>query len=136
MKKEVNKIVKGQSPTSEERFYLEWGKQSLKENIKICNEILSKLITITIALSGGSIVQTLVDNPIQKTIITSIFVIALCLSILGYLPKKKYVDIDSPLEIKKYKRKLMKSKYIYVILSSTLIVLGLIYSVICATDII
>lgn len=55
----------GRPPTEEEIFYSTWGRETVKNNINLCNDILKQLITISSALLG---VMTIFDEIVTETI--------------------------------------------------------------------
>jgi hypothetical protein len=115
----------GKKPTTEDEFYLEWGKESLKNNINLANEILKQLITLSTALLGVSIIfDKIVSDEILRIVVLSLFFISLVLSLLGILPYEKNVALNSPTEIKKFKRKALTQKRIYIWISGAGLTFG------------
>jgi len=83
----------GQAPSEDDTFYLTWGKETLKNNINLSNDILKQIITLSSAL-------------------------------LGVLPYEKTVSINSPSQIKEFKRKALKHKRIYLWISGAGLTFG------------
>lgn len=121
-----NKIQqKGLRPTNEDEFYLNWGKESLKNNIKLSNEILKQIITLSTALLGLTIIyEKIVSVEILRIIVLLLFFISLVVSLLGVLPFEGTISLNSPTEIKEFKRKVLKHKRIYLWISGGGLTLG------------
>lgn len=121
-KKEPNA---GQKPSSNDDFYLDWGKESLKNNIKLANDILKQLITLSTALLGVSIIyEKIVENENLRVVVLILFFLSLILSLLGILPYEKKVALNSASKIKEHKEKALKHKRIYLWLSGAGITFG------------
>ncbi len=116
---------KGRPPSKEQEFLLEWGRESLKNNLSLINEALSKLITLNAAFAGGAIVQKAITAPLMKAMLTGGFLIAMAIAFLGYLPYKGAVNLKSPTEIKQHKERALRFKYRYLIGAAVVTFLGL-----------
>jgi hypothetical protein len=120
-----NKPQIGQKPTNEDDFYLDWGKESLKNNIKLSNDVLKQLITLSTALLGLSIIyEKIVENEILRVIVMILFFLSLLLSLLGILPYEKKILLNSASQIKQHKVKALKHKRFYLWFSAAGITFG------------
>ena len=82
-KKEPNA---GQKPSSDDDFYLDWGKESLKNNIKLANDILKQLITLSTALLGVSIIyEKIVEDENLRVVVLILFFLSLSLVLTFFM---------------------------------------------------
>ncbi len=115
----------GQAPSEDDTFYLTWGKETLKNNINLSNDILKQIITLSSALLGVSIIyDKIVSNELIRIIVLLLFLLSLVISLLGVLPYEKTVSINSPSQIKEFKRKALKHKRIYLWISGAGLTFG------------
>jgi hypothetical protein len=120
-------IIEGTEPTEEEKFYMLWGLESLKNNISILNKILRQLVTLDTALLGGSI-AFLNDDIINysfKIWVVFLFFLSLIIAFIGNLPYESRVDLRKPQRIKEHKEKTFKHKRRYLWGSAIVLALGL-----------
>lgn len=116
---------KGKPVTDEDEFYVNWGKETLKNNITLANDILKQLITLSSALLGVSIIyEHIVKGEFFKISVLLSFFISLIIALLGLLPYEKKVSLNSPSEIKNFKKKALKHKRLHLWISSIAIVVG------------
>lgn len=120
----------GDTPTDrilseEESFYLEWGRESQKNNLVYLNDLLGKCIPVNAALAGGAVVQTSVENETLRIIIIASFLLALIFSFLGYLPYERKIDISNPNKIKAHKEQAVNHKRTYVWIAAFFMIFGL-----------
>ena len=105
-------IPVGEKPTDEDRFYLQWGRETIKNNIALVNDILKHLTTLNTALIGGSIV--FIDQGVMhqgaKVAVIVIFFVALFISFLGLLPYQSNFSPKNISAIKNHKRKALTYK--------------------------
>ena len=104
---------------------MEWGRESLKNNLTLTNEMLSKLITLNAAFAGGTVVQKVIEAPAMKGILTVCFLSAMTIAFLGYLPYSGQVNLKSPTEIRKHKDRAFRKKRKYLTAAAVLAFLGL-----------
>jgi hypothetical protein len=119
-------IQEGQAPTEEDKFYIQWGRETIKNNLNFANEVLRQLITLNSALLGGSIVfldEKLVKPPFRGLVISA-FTLSLIFSFIGMMPYEATIDIRSPQDIKDHKQKALKHKRIYLWIAGFLILAG------------
>lgn len=121
---------KGKPLNDDQKFYLEWGKESIKNNIKLLNDMLSKMIVLNASFAGGAVVQKVIIDSTPKTILIVIFLIALVISFIGYMPFENAIDISAPNEIKVHKKKALKHKRIYLWLAASIMCIGFSISII------
>lgn len=115
----------GRPPTEEEMFYINWGRETVKNNITLCNDILKQLITLSSALLGVTIIfEKIVSEEVFKAFVLLSFFTSLVVAFLGVLPFENNVNIDTPEEIKAHKQKALAHKRRYLWISATCLVLG------------
>jgi len=118
-------VLQGQPLTESDLFYLEWGKETVKKNITLANEILKTIITLSTGLLGASIIfDKIVENEILRLFVLLSFFAALVISFLGVLPYEKVIKLSEPGNIKSHKRNALQHKRIYLWSSSFSIILG------------
>lgn len=110
----------GQNLTSDDEFYLKWGRDSLKNNIGNLHDVLSKLFVVSNSLVGGSLI--LVNGSSEKNTLFLGFLVFLMissiLSFIGLYPFANKVDLSSPSEINNHKEKVLNRKKLFLVLSS------------------
>ncbi|MCD7916285.1 MAG: hypothetical protein LUG96_14195 [Tannerellaceae bacterium] len=80
----------GRPPTEEEFFYTTWEKETLKNNINLCNDILKQLITLSTTLLGVTIIfDTIITVYFLKLLVMVLFFTSLIIAFLGILPYEK-----------------------------------------------
>lgn len=115
----------GKKPTEDDVFYTNWGQETMKNNITLCNDVLKQLITINSALLGISIIyEYVIANKVLKVFVLLLFFISLVIAIIGILPYENKVELDVPNEIKKHKIKALKHKRCYLWVSAIAILVG------------
>lgn len=121
-------IIEGRKPEYDEKFYLDWGRESLKNNLTLANDILKQELATNTALLGIFIAfldkQTLL--PIYKLSSCVLFLIGIVISFLGLLPYEKMLYIDDPDGIRSHKKKALTHKRRYIWVSAIITFLGLI----------
>lgn len=101
----------GKELNDEDKFYLQWGRDTLRNNISLVNDILKQLVGINSALLGvGIVYDEIVDNEFLRLLILIFFLVSLGSSFLGLLPYEDLVDSNSPSEIKTFKNNALKHK--------------------------
>lgn len=115
----------GRPPTEDEIFYSTWGRETLKNNINLCNDILKQLITISSALLGVTLIfdQIVVADTVRIFVTTSFFA-SLIISFIGLLPYERKVSLSTPEDIKDHKQKTLKHKRNYLWISACCLTIG------------
>lgn len=127
-----SELLEGVSPSKEDLFFLEWGKETLKENITTLNETFKLFITLdTVLLSTYlGFYQDVLQNypPLSwQAIFPALSVIvSLVAAIIGIYPFPKSVSLASPQEIKRYKENRLEFKSYCLAVVSITLVLGFI----------
>ena len=122
----MNKVLNGEEPKEEELFYKEWGWETLRENIKIQNDIFKLFITLETIIITTFLGLYLTINiyACVKNIIFTLLALSLISSIIGIYPFAMKVNLNNPSEIKSYKSKRMKTKGLLLKLSFLLLFAG------------
>lgn len=86
--------VKGTHTTAEDEFYHDLGGELFKKTLPLLNDVLSKLLTVSIALSGGSAFFLGDAGYPQWTRITAamMFVLASVSSLFGVNPLQRHAE--------------------------------------------
>jgi hypothetical protein len=108
-------VRQGIRPSSDDMFYFRWGRETLKGNLTLANEVLRQLVTLNSALLGGSIAfldEAVVDASFKPWIVGA-FTISLILSFVGMMPYEALVDLRVPEEVRRHKELAFKSKRRY-----------------------
>ena len=111
------RLVAGAPPTPEERFYLDWARESLKKNIDLANQVLRQLVTLYASLLGGSVVflrGELLMSPYREIVLVMFF-FGLVSAFFGSMPYEGRVDIRQPQQIKRHKESALawKRRYLW-----------------------
>jgi len=119
----MNKVIEGKKPTEEDLFYKIWGWETLKDNIKMQNDMFKIFITLeTVIITTYLGLFSAIHIPtIMKNIIFTLLSFSLICSIIGIFPFAKEVNLNMPTEIKSYKLEKMKRKGIFLKLSLLLL---------------
>ncbi|MDC8003728.1 hypothetical protein POV27_06675 [Aureisphaera galaxeae] len=118
----------GKPTTDEELFYLEWGRESLKNGIALANSVLKQLLTTNTAILTIVLVfadRQVMSSDMKKPVVIA-FLVALIISLFGFLPYEKKVILKSPSAIKAHKKKALRHKRIFLWLSATCMLVGFI----------
>ena len=115
----MNKVLNGEEPTAEELFYKKWGWETLRENIKMLNDIFKLFITLetVIITTFLGLYLTINIHVCVKNIIFTLLTLSLISSIIGIYPFARKVNLNKPSEIKSYKLYRMKTKGVLLKLS-------------------
>ena len=117
----------GQQPSTEDEFYLKWGYETVKNNIKFSNEILKQIITLSTTLLAASIIfEYIIPYTWVKILVLLSFFISLVTAFVGVLPFERSVDLNSPSDIKRHKRAALKHKRWYLWISAGMLIIGFI----------
>lgn len=122
---ETEEVLQGEPVTDTDNFYFDWVNESIKENVKLANDILRQIITLSTALLGVSIIfEKIVMHETLRLFVIVFFFGGLIISFFGVLPYQKTIDTLSPSDIKKFQSDALKHKLKYVWIASICIVLG------------
>jgi hypothetical protein len=115
----------GRKPSDDDEFYVQWGRESLKNNITLANDILKQLISISSAILGLTIIfEKIVVTELLRTLsLLSIF-ISLIIAFVGLLPYESKVQPYSPKDISDHKKKALKHKRSYLWVSAAFLNIG------------
>jgi ribose/xylose/arabinose/galactoside ABC-type transport system permease subunit len=122
-----NPIVDSTPLTEEDEFYLDWGQETVKNNISLVNDVLKQCVSINGLLLGGSILfieQTRIDGSVRVVIVLC-FVASLASAFFGVLPFKGNVILERPSEIKLHKAAALSHKMKWLLASAALLIIGL-----------
>jgi hypothetical protein len=124
--------IEGEPPTEEEEFYVQWGFETIKNNLKFLNEVLRQLVTLSATLLGGSIafLDTSMIDARYKNAAVAFFFLSLLSSFLGILPYRGEINPLNPNSVKRHKEAAYKSKRFYLLLTELLLALGFLITVI------
>jgi hypothetical protein len=120
--------IKGTAPSEDDEFYISWGRETLKHNLVFANEVLRQLVTLNVALLGGSIIfldNIFVDSNIKVFALLSFF-FSLIISFIGIMPYARSVDLRVADDIREHKESALKHKLYYLGVAGGLIGLGFI----------
>lgn len=125
MSNDKEEILQGEPVSDVDLFYINWGRESIKENISLANELLKQLITLCIALLGVSLIyDKILTYEFLRFAVICFFFLGLIISFLGVLPFEKKIDVLSPSKIREYHQIALKHKLKYIWIASAAIVMG------------
>ena len=107
------KIQKGTAPSDEDKFFIEWGRETVKENIKVLNDSLRLFITLDTAIISGYLTffeKINIHSNILKIIPISVVIMSLIIAICGVYPTSIEISMISPSQIKNFKQDRFNSK--------------------------
>ncbi len=117
---------KGQPPSAEDQFYLEWGLESLRSSIDVVNNVLSQTITISATLLGVTFIfQELLVVPWVKALVCVCWLLALVCSFVGVLPYEGRAVLNSPTAVRDHKGSALRYKLRLLKLAAVLLLIGL-----------
>jgi hypothetical protein len=123
--KPIPELQKGQRLTTEEKFYSDWAKETIKNNITLCNDVLKQLISVSSAILGLTIIfEKVVVSDWLRTISLLFVFLCLIISLIGLLPYEQKIQINSIDDIKAHKKKALKHKRQYLWTSAIFLVIG------------
>lgn len=91
-----NKTTKGLQPTEDELFYLDWGKETVKENISVINEMFKLFITLDASILSAYLAfyDKINISPIWLKTAPLVFVTtSLIVSIIGIYPTAQKINL-------------------------------------------
>ena len=123
--KKKEKIPIGEPVSDFDNFYLDWCRETIKNNISLSNDILKQLITLNTALLGVNIIfESIVFNHLLKFLILIFFFLSLIIALLGVLPYQNRIVPFSPDDIKNHKDEALRHKLKYLWTSATFLIIG------------
>ncbi len=123
-----NKPIQATAPSEDDEFYIAWGRETLKNNITFANEVLRQLVSLNVALLGGSIIfldDKLLDSTFKLFIILA-FLLSLIFSFAGIMPFGRYVDLRVAEDIRRHKRLVLSWKLYFLGTAGVLLGIGFI----------
>lgn len=128
MKNNQSKIIEADTslPSSEDLFYIEWGRETLKNSIKVLNGVLSQFITLDTALLAALIgfFNKIGANTWVKVLSGAFLMVSLVIALIGQIPTGKVIDLRMPLLIKEYKSGIIARKKLLMWLSFSTLLLS------------
>jgi hypothetical protein len=124
-------IPKGHPPNEEQLFYIEWGRETLKENIANLNSAFKLFITLDTTLLSAYLgfYEKAFGNTFSYTwqaiLPAGAIFFSLVTSIVGFFPWSISVDLTKPSKISEYKEKREKHKSYCLIFAAVMLVVGL-----------
>jgi len=109
----------GREPSKETKFFLAWGRESLKANLTLANDALKQLVTLSATLLGGSVVfldASLMGVSFRALAIAGFFC-SLIFSFFGMMPCEEAVLLQAPGDIKEHKKRALSKKRLWLWLS-------------------
>jgi hypothetical protein len=119
-------VIEQLEPTEDDLFYVEWGRESVKHNLVLANDILQRLVTLNGVLLAGSIAfydERILPNA-WKPYVIGCFLLSLIVSFLGMIPFQGKVDLRVPAAIRAHKEKALKTKWVLLVIAALLIAGG------------
>lgn len=107
-------------------FYIEWARETVKQNIAIATDALQRLVTLNCALLGGSLVlysTGILPAWIQRVVVIPFFLSLIC-SVYGMIPKPQKADPNDPASIRDTKERTLKGKMYALYSACTLLLVG------------
>ncbi len=99
--------INGTAPSDEDKFYINWGRETVKENIKVLNDTLRLFITLDTAIISGYLTffnKLNIQNSILKIIPIALIISSLIIAIYSIYPKSDKISMISPSQIKIFKQ--------------------------------
>jgi hypothetical protein len=127
-----SKPIKGTAPSEDDEFYISWGRETLKNNINFLNEVLRQLVSLNVALLGGSIIflDNRFVNDTFKALVMLAFLFSLMFSFAGIMPYGRSVDLRVAEDIRKHKRFVFSLKFYFTVMAGILLGAGFIVALV------
>ena len=123
------KPVQFKIPSSRDAFYFKWGRETLKEIVPTLHDILHKLITLDVALIGGSFaIKDEFIGPRCRIFILIGLIASLICAFVGFAPRADTVNLNKPHEIEKFEENTIAYKNDWFRKSAFFLVLSLIFA--------
>ena len=122
-------IAVGEKPTQEELFYIDWGYETLKNNLSTLNEIFKVLIVLNTSLVSAYLLlydRITSQNACVKNLALVFIFFSLISSLIGIYPYGRKVNIDDPGAVKEFKLNKLSVKKVFLWVSFSGLILGLI----------
>ena len=114
MKESRDKVVtaKAEKPTSEDLFYIRWGRETRRDNIAVLNNVLRQFITLDTALLAALIAffDKIEICKWIKVLSCVLLMFSLVMALFGIIPRSSHVDPRRPYLIKAHKDKVLTWK--------------------------
>lgn len=111
-KSRVVRAVQARPPTTMPDFYLQWGRENVKEYAKNANTALGQLLTLSTALLGGTIAfwdRIPIDVLYRRFVIAALLVtVFICL--YSAMPSEGSMDLADPEDIRRHMEELRDTK--------------------------
>ncbi|HEY0072564.1 MAG TPA: hypothetical protein VGB77_00560 [Abditibacteriaceae bacterium] len=120
-------LLEAQETTAEHSFYVAWGRETIKNNISLANDVLRQFLSLNTTLLGGSLVfldPKLISSAFRWFALTMFF-LSFIVCLFGIVPFEGQADIRIPEDIRKHKEKALLWKRRCFWAASILIVAGL-----------
>lgn len=121
-------VVKSRKPTEKDEFYLSWGRELIKNEFNLSNDLLKQQITLSLGILAVSFIFENLFNEshaLRNWTLTSFF-FSLLSSFIGVMPfTRQDVWLDSPDDIENFKRDALKFKRTCYISSAVFIIVGI-----------
>ena len=117
--------VNAEEPTSEELFYIKWGRETHKDNIGVLNNVLRQFITLDTALLAGLIAffDKIEICKWIKVLSCALLMFSLLVAVFGIIPISRDLDLRRPDLIKARKKRVLirKKRLMWISVSSFLL---------------
>lgn len=129
---EAPEVLESVAPTGEDLFYVEWGKETLKENIAILNSMFRLFITLDTTLLSAylgfyeKVFGSTFSLSWQAMLPAVAVIVSLTASIVGIYPFGQAVNLAAPQAIREYKEKRARFKSSCLAVAAVALVLGLV----------
>ncbi len=107
----------GTEPSPYDRFYIEWGEATIKENLSVCLDVLKALLTLSLSLEGATAFlgkEAGISPTIRSALLFIFFAAAFC-AFMGVVPTTSVVDLRQPEEIAAHKNRGAQAKALLVV---------------------
>lgn len=121
-------VVKSRKPTEKDEFYLSWGRELIKNEFNLSNELLKQQITLSLGILAVSFIfeNLFKDSHFLKSVTLFLFFASLIASFIGIMPfTREDVWLDSPDDIENFKKDALKFKRRCYISSAVFIISGI-----------
>lgn len=105
-------VVEGRPPSGEERFLLDWGRETLKGSYESARDAVRQLLNLIVALLGGGVLlgeHSKIHPALQGAAMVCLL-LALMMAIQGILPFDREVDLSRPDDIAQFKQESLRIK--------------------------
>lgn len=131
--------AKTEKPTCEELFYIKWGRENLKDNIAVLNNVLRQFITLDTALLAALIAffDKIEIGKWIKVLSCMLLMFSLAMALFGVIPRSSELDLRQPNSIKTHKDKVLiwKKRLMWISVSSFMLSFVIIFIILIFGDI-